>query len=202
MNWLLIFIPVISATIGWLANRIAIKMLFHPREPKKILGITLHGIIPKRQRQFAMKLGKLVSSELLSFSEIEQKISDPANVEKILPLLETHIDIFLREKLTTEIPMLGLLIGDKTILQVKGVFMKELKTLFPVLMKQYMTALQHDLNLEKIVIEKAGNFSSDKLEEILKRIMPTEFRLIEIIGAVLGFIIGVIQVAITIAIKP
>ncbi|MEJ7678231.1 MAG: hypothetical protein WKG06_10305 [Segetibacter sp.] len=41
-----------------------------------------------------MKLGKLVSNELLSFSEIEEKISDPANVEKLLPLLEIHIDTF------------------------------------------------------------------------------------------------------------
>lgn len=197
MNWMFIILPVISAFIGWFTNWIAIKMLFHPKQPKKILGITFQGIFPKRQQQFAMKLGKLVSNELLSFSEIEQKISNPANVEKILPLLESHIDTFLREKLTTEIPMIGMLIGDKTILQVKGVFMKELEELFPVLMQQYMNTLQHDLDLEKIVIEKVGKFSSDKLENILNQIMSTEFRFVEIIGAVLGFIIGLVQVVIT-----
>ncbi len=199
MNWLLILIPVISAFIGWVTNWIAIKMLFHPREPKKVLGITIQGIFPKRQQQFAMKLGKLVSNELLSFAEIEQKISDPANVEKILPYLEAHIDTFLREKLSAEIPMLGMLIGDKTISQVKGVFLKELQELFPVLMKQYMTTLQNDLDLEKIVIEKVGHFSSDKLEDILNQIMSAEFRFVEIIGAVLGFIIGLVQVVITMA---
>ena len=199
MNWMLIVIPVISAFIGWFTNWLAIKMLFHPREPKKILGVTFQGIFPKRQQQFAMKLGKLVSNELLSFAEIEQKISDPANVEKVLPLLETHIDTFLREKLSAEIPMLGMLIGDKTILQVKGVFLKELEELFPVLMKQYMTTLKNELDLEKIVIEKVGRFSSDKLEDILNQIMSTEFRFVEIIGAVLGFLIGLMQVLITVA---
>lgn len=201
MNWMLVLIPIISAFIGWFTNWIAIKMLFHPREPKKILGITFQGIFPKRQQQFAMKLGKLVSSELLSFADIEQKIADPENVSKLLPLLEAHIDTFLREKLTTEIPMLGMLIGDKTISQVKGVFIKELELLFPVLMKQYMTTLQSELDLEKIVIEKVGKFSSDKLEEILNQIMSTEFRFVEIIGAVLGFIIGLLQVFLTVATK-
>ncbi len=196
---MLFFIPVISAFIGWFTNWIAIKMLFHPREPKKILGITFQGIFPKRQQQFAMQLGKLVSNELLSFREIEQKISDPANVQKILPLLETHIDIFLKEKLSAEIPMIGMLIGEKTILQVKGVFMKELQELFPVLMKQYMTTLENELNLEKIVIEKVGRFSSNKLEDILNQIMSAEFRFVEIIGAVLGFIIGLFQVLLTVA---
>jgi F420-0:gamma-glutamyl ligase-like protein len=31
-------------------------MLFHPKVPVKILGITFHGIFPKRQKQFAEKL--------------------------------------------------------------------------------------------------------------------------------------------------
>jgi uncharacterized membrane protein YheB (UPF0754 family) len=199
MNWWLLVIPVISAFIGWFTNWIAIKMLFHPREPKKILGITFQGIFPKRQQQFAMKLGKLVSNELLSFGEIEQKISNPENVQKILPILETHIDTFLREKLTVQIPMLGMLIGDKTIGMVKEVFLKELEELFPTMMKQYMTTLQHELDLEKIVVEKVDGFSSDKLEEILNQIMSSEFRFVEIIGAVLGFIIGLVQVLITLA---
>lgn len=195
---MLIFIPVISACIGWFASRIAIKMLFHPRDPVKILGMTFQGIFPKRQQQIAIKLGKFITSELLSFSEIEQKIADPANVEKILPLLETHIDTFLRKKLPTEIPMLGMLIGDKTISQVKSVFMKELKQLFPLLMRESMTVLQQDFNLQKIINEKARRFSSDKLEKIVNRIMSTEFKFIEITGAVLGFIIGLIQVVISI----
>jgi uncharacterized membrane protein YheB (UPF0754 family) len=198
MTLTLILLPVISAFIGWFTNWIAIKMLFHPREPKKILGVTFQGIFPKRQQQFAMKLGKLVSSELLSFADIEQKISDPENVTKLLPVLEAHIDTFLREKLTAEIPMIGMLIGDKTIGQVKGVFIKELEALFPILMKQYMATLQSDLDLEKIVVEKVANFSSDKLEDILNQIMSTEFRFVEIIGAVLGFIIGVLQVVLTV----
>src|ERR687889_793930 len=107
MNWVLIIIPVISAFIGWFTNWIAIKMLFHPREPKKILGITFHGIFPKRQQQFAEKLGKLVSQELLSFSDIESKITDPKNVDKIMPLVDKHIDEFLRVKLADSMPVVS-----------------------------------------------------------------------------------------------
>jgi uncharacterized membrane-anchored protein YjiN (DUF445 family) len=50
---------------------------------------------------------------------------------------------------------------------------------------------------EKIVIDKVAGFSSDKLEEVLNNIMSKEFRFVEIIGAVLGFIIGLLQVLIT-----
>jgi uncharacterized membrane protein YheB (UPF0754 family) len=197
MNKWLFLIPLISAFIGWFTNWIAIKMLFHPRLPKKILGITFHGIFPKRQKQFAEHLGRLVSKELLSFKDIEEKITHPDNIKKIMPLVDEHIDNFLRNKLAATMPMISMFIGDKTIVQLKEVFMAELEELFPQLMTNYMNSLQTELDLEKIVIAKVSAFSSDKLEEVLNNIMSKEFRFVEIIGAVLGFIIGLLQVFIT-----
>ncbi len=198
---LLYLIPIISAFIGWFTNWIAIKMLFHPKKPVKILGITFIGIFPKRQAQFAEKLGKLVSAELLSFQDIESKITNPDNINQLMPQIDAHIDHFLRVKLADQMPVISMFIGDKTIQQMKSVFMTELTELFPGIMKSYMVNLQKDLDLEKIVIEKVKGFSTDKLEQILNDIMAKEFRFVEIIGGVLGFIIGIIQVILTLISK-
>lgn len=197
MNYWLLLIPFISAFIGWITNWVAIKMLFHPRNPKYIFGYNIQGIFPKRQEQFAQKLGKLVSDELLSFEEIEQKITDPENLKNILPQLESHIDHFLRVKLSDAMPMISMFIGDKTIEKLKSVFMVELEGLFPKIMKQYSGTLKTQLDLEQIVTDKVKNFSSDKLEQILYQVMAKEFRFVEIIGGVLGFLIGLLQILIT-----
>lgn len=172
-------------------------MLFHPKEPKKILGVTFHGIFPKRQQQFAEKLGKIVSNEFLSFADIEGKISNPENLKKIMPMIEDHVDHFLRVRLSDEMPVISMFIGDKTIGKVKSAFMTEIESLFPKVMKQYTGNLKSELDLESIVIKKVSSFSSDKLEEVLYQIMSKEFRFVEIIGAVIGFIIGAVQVLIT-----
>jgi len=197
MNYWLLLIPLISAFIGYITNLIAIKMLFHPRKPIKILGIKLHGIFPKRQQQFAEKLGKLVSNELLSFDDIASKLSNPDNLKQLSPLIESHLDHFLRNKLATEMPIISAFVGEKTINKLKAVFLEELNSLFPGLMQQYSSNLRQSLDLEKIVIEKVSGFSSDKLESILMQIMSKEFRFVEIIGGVIGLFIGLIQVAIT-----
>ena len=197
MNLLLILIPFISAFIGWFTNWMALKMLFHPRNPVKVFGITFQGIFPKQQRQFAEKLGKLVNSELLSFDDIKKKMADPKNIEAIMPMLEQKIDFFLRTKLSDVFPVISMFIGDSTINQLKGVFMSELETMFPDLINSYMKTLETQLDLEKIVTEKVYGFSSDKMEAILNQIMSKEFRFIEIIGGVLGLLIGCIQVLIT-----
>ena len=94
-------------------------------------------------------------------------------------------------------PVISMFIGDKTITKLKTMFMKEIESLFPQVMKQYAANLKTELDLEHIVIKKVAAFSSDKLEEILYQIMSKEFRFVEIIGAVIGLIIGVVQVLIT-----
>jgi len=193
----LLVIPIISAFIGWFTNWIAIKMLFHPKEPKRILGLTFHGIFPKRQKIFAEKLGKMISVEFLSYEDIEEKIANPKNLEKLMPMIGAHVDNFLKNKLSDEMPFLSLFIGDKTIKSLKKTFMQELEILFPQLMKSYAGHLQEELDLEKIVTEKVSAFSSDKLEDILYQIMSKEFRFVEILGGIIGFIIGIIQVMIT-----
>lgn len=194
--WFLLF-PLVSAFIGWITNWVAIKMLFHPRIPKRILGITFHGIFPKRQQKFAEKLGKLVSQEFLSFDDIEKKISNPENLKQIMPLIEEHVDDFLRNRLKEEMPVISMFIGDKTISNLKTLFMNEIEILLPMVMKKYAANLKNELDLEQIVVAKVAAFSSDKLEEVLYQIMSKEFRFVEIIGAVIGFLIGSLQVIFT-----
>ncbi|MGV3767953.1 MAG: DUF445 domain-containing protein [Chitinophagaceae bacterium] len=190
-------LPIIAAFTGWITNKIAIKLLFHPRLPVRFMGITIQGVFPKRQQQFAEKLGKLVSRELLSFDDIKEKIARPENVHKVMPLVEKHIDHFLQVKLGEKMPIVRAFVGESTLNQMKSILMEELEALFPVLMEDYMHQVKTDLDLEQIVTRKIAAFSTDKLEEILMQIMAKEFVFIEVIGAVLGFIIGLIQLALT-----
>ncbi len=202
MNWTGYIITVLLSTFtGWITTWIAIKMLFHPRKPIKILGLTIQGIFPKNQRLIAEKLGQVVGKELLSFDEIEQKVTNPENLQKLRPDIEHHIDNFLRNKLKDVFPMLSMLIGEKTILQLKDAFLLELESLFPVLMKGYMAKLEKDLDLEKIVTEKVASFSTQKLEDILNQITKKEFTFLEFVGGFFGFIIGLIEIAVAIFTK-
>jgi uncharacterized membrane protein YheB (UPF0754 family) len=190
-----ILLVLISGFIGWVTNWIAIKMLFHPREPIKLFGLTIQGIFPKNQSQFAQKLGKLVSGEFLSFSDIEQKISEPGNIQKMMPLIEQHVDTFLNKRLSEQLPMISMFLGDKTIAKLKATFMQEIEAILPAVMRSYAGELRTDLDLEGIITEKVSRFSSDRLEELLYQIMAKEFRFVEWVGAFIGLLIGLIQVA-------
>jgi uncharacterized membrane protein YheB (UPF0754 family) len=195
MNWwLVIIIPVTSAFIGYITNRLAVKMLFRPKKPVRVFGITVQGIFPAKQPQFAQKIGALVSSELVSFAEIEEKITSVESVKKIMPVAELHIDDFLRNKLKEAFPMIGMLIGEKTIGTLKTIFMNELETIFPIIMKEYVQHLKNDLDLEQMVATKIASLSADKLETAMYQGLKKELRQAGFFFGLLGFLIGLVQV--------
>ncbi len=193
MHYGLFLIPIISAFMGWFIPRIALKILFRPREPRNILGLKVQGIFPKKQGQIAYDLAKMVSEQLLSMEEIEQKIADPAGLEKLMPMIEVHIDDFLRVKLAKKMPVISMFIGDKTITELKSVFMDELQELFPVIMKNYAQGLKEELHIEAIIADTIGNFPPERLETIVYRLFSTELKYLGVLGATIGFIIGLIQ---------
>jgi uncharacterized membrane protein YheB (UPF0754 family) len=197
MNWwLVIIIPVTSAFIGYITNRLAVKMLFRPKKPVRVFGITVQGIFPAKQPQFAQQIGALVSSELVSFSEIETKITSADSVKKIMPVAELHIDDFLRNKLKEAFPMIGMLIGEKTIGTLKTIFMNELETIFPIIMKEYVQNLKKDLDLEQMVATKIAALSADKLETAMYQGLKKELRQAGFFFGLLGFLTGLVQVGI------
>ncbi|HMN33640.1 MAG: DUF445 family protein [Chitinophagaceae bacterium] len=190
-------LPFIAAFIGWFTNYLAVKMLFHPRKPIRFLGMTIQGIFPKRQELFAQKLGVLVSKELISIDELVSNMNQGNLSNDVLPLIEKRIDQFIQVKLKEEIPLLSMFIKDSTIEGIKSGMIREVENMLPEVMSKVTERIQSQVNVEQIVFEKVKKFSSDKLEEILYSIMKKEFMFIEVIGAVLGFIIGIIQILIT-----
>ena len=194
---LVYLIPFISAFIGWFTNWVAIKMLFHPKEPVRFLGITFQGIFPKRQQQFAKKLGVVVATELLHFDEIAARIKDPEHLGELAPFIEKHIDEFLQIKLKEKLPVISMFVGEGTLGKIKEGLMEEINLLLPQLIDQFTGRLATSIDIEEMVSSKVSKFSSDKLEEILLSIMKKEFQFVEILGGVLGFIIGLLQILLT-----
>jgi len=197
---LLFLLPLIAALIGWATNYLAIKMLFHPREPKKILGLSIQGVFPKRQNQIAEKLGTLVANELFSMKDIRQRIEELSTQPEAMEEVGKRIEKTIRGKLISAFPMLSMFLSDDMIEKVTNLFKGELEDFIKASASGLALKMEESIDVEALVREKVRTFSSDKVEELLIGFMEQEFRFIEKIGAVLGFFIGCVQVALVLAI--
>ena len=190
MAWWLFFIPFFSAFSCWLIIKLFFTILFRPYEPKSILGLQVQGILPAKQVAIASKTGKLVAEQFFSVKEIEEKVTDPANLQKIMPAIEEQIDDFLRNKLKKEMPFVGMFIGDKTINTLKKVFIKELETLFQNIMRSYASNLISDLDIEQMVTQKIAAVSIKEIESAFRKDFSKEIGLAELVSGLIGLLTG------------
>ena len=189
-------LPFIAALVGWFTNYLAVKMLFHPREKVKLLFFSIQGVFPKRQQQLAVKIGKLVADDLLSIQDIKDIVKQPENLRQINKIIETKLDDYLTNTFPEKYPVISIFVRKKSKMRIKEEFMKEMKKIAPEMIDQTVANLENSLDIEEIIRQKVAVFSTIRLEKMIFDILESEFRFIELIGAVVGFLIGVIQVVI------
>jgi uncharacterized membrane protein YheB (UPF0754 family) len=196
MNYWLLLIPLLSALAGWFTIRLATWFLFNPSTPIRFFGFRLQGIFPRRQAVIAAKAADWVAMEL-STSNMEEKVMDPGNFARIKPLVEAHMDDFLRNRLKDEMPMIGMFIGDKTIDSLKQIFIKEIETLFPRVMSEYSSGL----DIRKMVEQKILAIHPNKMKTSVYSRLRKEFRLASAFGALIGFVAGILELILVICLN-
>ncbi len=96
--------PVVGAVIGYVTNRVAIKMLFRPLKAWKMGGIRIPmtpGVVPSKRSELAQNMGEVVGDHLLTSKEISTGLSQEVFQDKLLTLIEERIKIVLEKDLDT-----------------------------------------------------------------------------------------------------
>lgn len=194
MNWIMFAAaPVICAFIGWLTNYLAVKMLFHPRKPIRIFSLTIQGIFPKRKKALASNLAMMVQDNLISHKDVAAVIDSPEFAATFKEMIQEGLETFVREKLVGIHPMVGMFLNDETMEKIRNLLAGQLDEVVPPLLKRGAAEVEDRFDVARLVREKVEGFSMDQLELLLVSIMQKEFRFIELVGAVLGFVIGIFQ---------
>ncbi|MFT4524838.1 MAG: uncharacterized membrane protein YheB (UPF0754 family) [Bacteroidia bacterium] len=187
-------LPFIAALVGWFTNYLAVKMLFHPKEPINFYFFKIQGIFPKNQREVAGRIGSIVADELLSSDDIRDRLNNQENILTIQEMAEAKVDYYLNVTFPSQYPIASAIMGSKRKDKFKGEIMTEMEGVVPDMVDKYMEHLEDKFDVRAIIESRVAQLPTEKLEEMISKLLRKEFKFIEYIGAVIGFIIGWIQV--------
>ncbi|MBN1140968.1 MAG: DUF445 family protein [Deltaproteobacteria bacterium] len=94
--------PLLGAFIGYLTNAIALRMMFRPLRPWRLLGLRLPltpGIIPSKRRQLAARLGRVVGDHLVTSEDALQLLERENIHDEIRRTLQEKIGLLLDREL-------------------------------------------------------------------------------------------------------
>jgi uncharacterized membrane protein YheB (UPF0754 family) len=110
----LAFMMIVGAVIGGVTNELAIQMLFRPYHPIYIAGKRLPftpGLIPKRRKELAEQMGRMVVEHLLTPEGIRRKLTEQTFRQGVVKWAQEEVEKWLSSDKT--IGELAALIGVK-----------------------------------------------------------------------------------------
>ena len=187
-----IVVPLLGGVIGYVTNRLAVKMIFRPIKPINILGVKVQGVIGRRQAELAKSIGRVVGDHLVESDDIMKGLK---NVE-LEPLLSKAIDRGLESKVEQlrALPLIGSFLTTDRIDDLKGAIVKGVMGEKEAIFETMERAIEDNLDIEELVQEKVSGFSVERVEALVLEVANRELRMIEFLGGVLGVLIGVVQV--------
>ena len=81
----------------------------------------------------------------IDLAKLIPELTEKDPFEAMKPVINVKLDDFFRQKLSAKLPMISMFIGEKTIEELKEVFMEELALLFPMLITEFSAHLNKDL---------------------------------------------------------
>ena len=200
MKQLLVMV-LISGAIGWITNWVAIKMLFRPHKEINFGLFKIQGLIPKRRAEIGSGIANIIQNELISVKDVISNIDREEFSKRLNALIDEVLDKNLKKKVKEKFPFLQMFFTDKIAKDVgntiKDIIMGNQEKIFEI----FSNYAEENIDFEVIISDKISNFSLDKLEEIITLLANKELKHIEVIGAILGMLIGAVQYLITLIIK-
>ncbi|HEY8421900.1 MAG TPA: DUF445 family protein [Thermoclostridium sp.] len=187
----LLLLAAVGGFIGWITNYIAIKLLFRPYKPVKLLfGYKLQGVIPARKPELAVSIGNVIEKQLLAPEEILTNLVSDKDINVLKEAIVTNVIKILKDKLP------GFLHGftDKTIKKQLESFMeKDGERYIREMINNMITGAAGNIKISEMVVEKINGLDLVSFESIVLSVVNKELKHIEYLGGILGFMIGLLQ---------
>lgn len=186
-----IVFPVIGGAIGWITNYLAIKYLFRPRKPWRIGPMVIQGVIPRRRHELAAAIGEVVASELLPREQVAAALSAPGFRQSIAKMAGDTV-----AKRVKEYPILRPFprkLRELLAEQASETVNREVANILLAEGPELIEGLLEKIDIAQLVSEELDGMDWDYMEKIVYDVSGQELKLIEVMGGVLGALVGLIQ---------
>ena len=188
----LILMPVVGGAIGWFTNYLAIRMLFRPREPWRLWRWTVQGVIPQRRDELAHRVADAIERDLFSHDDIRQAVLHPEYQDALRERLEGHVRDYLGQKFDAMPKVVRTLIGSRFVDKLARSITDDVMGYVPDLIDGAAHDLEARFDIRAVICSKIDAFDLGRLEALVLEIAHRELRFIEILGGIVGAIVGVV----------
>ncbi len=188
--WIL---PAFGIFIGFASDWLALQMLFHPKRPVKILGLTYQGLFLRRQQEVSRDYARLVADQIITPGNIWQGILEGPGSDKLFALVQRHVERTVDEQAGIARPLVAFAIGSRQYQDMKKAVTQKLIETLPQTMKAVEGYAEGAMDVRNTLVQRMQKLSPEEFEGMLRPAFKEDEWSLILVGAVLGGIVGELQ---------
>ena len=192
--WLFVTVPAVTAFIGYVTNWAAVRMMFHPAEPRGIGPLRWQGIVYRMAPKFAREIAN-TTGQVLTPADIAERVDLEGLVSRLYEEHEHHLDAAVSAAVDTIAPGVWDAMAPDAREQLRAMMLAQAVGSVDGLVEVLGDRLPELLDLDALLIEELTGENADRLARVAGEIASRELRFIELYGAVFGLGVGIIQAA-------
>ncbi|GHF74417.1 uncharacterized membrane protein YheB (UPF0754 family) [Amycolatopsis bartoniae] len=184
-------LPVFGGCIGLFTDWLAIKLIFLPREPVRVLGLTLQGKFQRRRREVARDYGELIAHEVLTTPNLLEAVLRGPRADQVVTMVRRTVSQAVDEQAGR---LVALTIGTARLREMKEAAATRALALLPDTVRHAERYLTEAMDVAHMVEQRMLALTPVEYEGLLRPAFRQEEWKLIAVGGVIGFVVGELQV--------
>ena len=193
-------LPLAGVFIGYLTNKIAIKQIFLPIRPRKVGPFTLHGLFMKRQPEVASQYAKLISTEIVNLENIGREFMTGRRADRTRRMIADALKPAIDGAVGPLRGAVRLALGRDQYEAMRDRVANEAYSFTVTPLSDPAFNAEQAEALEVLLTERMRELPPEDFAELLRAAIVEDEWMLMLIGAVLGFVAGLLQAGVTLAV--
>jgi len=156
--------------------------------------IPVHGVLHAERDQVTRDYANILANDLFSADVLLEAILNGPTSERLFAAVEKEVSAGLDAQAGFAEPLMTLAIGTKRYREVKDTIVRMVLERLPETLQEAKDYTTKTLDVENLIIDKMNKLTPDQYEAILRPVFKDDEMLMITVGAVLGFLVGELQV--------
>lgn len=190
-----VIIPLFGGLVGWVTDYLALKMIFAPRTPKRYLGLfPWQGMFFKRRAEISAAYARVGARDLLDVRMLMDTLLDGPIADRLFAIVVRETDRAVDAEVGRARPLVTLAIGTERYRSFKQSIVERARARLPDVADDLERFTHETFEIETTVRDAMMKMDDDQYEGLLRPIFKDDEWIIIAVGAVLGFLVGELQV--------
>ena len=188
-----LIMPAFGLIVGWFTDWLALKMIFNPKHPISIFGITIQGLFLKRRKEVAADYGALIAEEVITPRKVIEAILKGPLSDRLFVLVRRQVQATLDRQTGIATPLVVMAVGSSRYTDMKRTITTKVMDRLPETMLYVEDYARDAMDIRTLLVSKMQQLDEEQFEALIRPAFEQDEWILITVGALLGFTMGECQ---------